>query len=410
MTAPPRTQAGNGRPIRVMVVDDSAVIRKIVTQTLEHDDSFEFVGSAPNGVLALQKLPQLEPDIVVLDVEMPEMDGIETLRHIRARYPDLKVVMFSTLTERGASVTIEALTLGASDYATKVSNTGGESSMAVLRNELLPKLKQFFTVHHGPHAGTSPRAVQTTPPPAAPARKPAPAAASPVTPTPRAGSVAPEAVVIGVSTGGPTALHEIVPEIPSNFPLPILIVQHMPPIFTKLLAERLATRARIPIVEACDGQPVLGGHAYVAPGDFHMRVTGRPDRPRIALDQGPQENSCRPAVDCLFRSAAEVWGSSTLAVVLTGMGSDGLIGCEILRTKGSYILAQDEPTSVVWGMPGFVARAGLADKVLPLSSIVPDILERCLRTGVSMTRPDLAHSHTAARGNPQSNALTRSTR
>lgn len=400
MIAPPKMQAELGRPIRVMIVDDSAVIRKLVTQTLEQDEAFVVAGTAPNGVLALQKIPQLEPDIVVLDVEMPEMDGIETLRHIRARFPALKVVMFSTLTERGAAVTIEALTLGASDYATKVSNSGGESSTAVLRHELIPKLKQFFTRDH---SSVQPAPLRTVTPATAPApaRKPATSVAASTIHAAKP----PEAVVIGVSTGGPTALHEIIPEIPSNFPLPILIVQHMPPLFTKLLAERLASRSRIPVVEAFDGQPLAGGQAYVAPGDFHMRVTGHPGRVRIALDQGPQENSCRPAVDCLFRSATEVWGNSALAVVLTGMGSDGLIGCEMLRAKGAYILAQDEPTSVVWGMPGFVARAGLADKVLPLHSIVPDILERCLRTGVSMTRADQLHSHPApaaeTRGHPQ---------
>lgn len=396
MIAPPKKQAADGRPIRVLVVDDSAVIRKLVTQTLEQDEAFAVVGTAPNGVLALQKIPQLEPDIVVLDVEMPEMDGIETLRNIRSRFPELKVVMFSTLTERGASVTIEALTLGASDYATKVSNSGGESSTAVLRNELVPKLKQFFTPHQPPASRPlrSPAPAETAAPPATPRLAPPPAA-SIATPT-RPVAISPEAVVIGVSTGGPTALHEIIPEIPSNFPLPVLIVQHMPPLFTRLLAERLASRARIPVVEAFDGQQVLGGHAYVAPGDFHMRVTGRPGLVHITLDKGPQENSCRPAVDCLFRSAAAVWGNSTLGVVLTGMGSDGLIGCEILRSKGCYILAQDEPTSVVWGMPGFIAKAGLADKVLPLRAIVPDILERCMRTGVNMPRAGRLHPQSAS--------------
>lgn len=352
----------------------------MVTRTLERDTAFEVVGTAPNGVLALQRIAQLEPDIVVLDVEMPEMDGIETLRRIRARNPQLKVVMFSTLTERGAAVTIEALTLGASDYATKAPGSGGESSEELLRNGLLAKLKQFFP------PGYSHRApLAAAPAPAAGAQ--ATLAARPPAVAPRMSeclslprtAAPPEVILIGVSTGGPTALHEIMPEFPAGFAAPVLIVQHMPPLFTRLLAERLAARARIPVVEAAQGMPVEPGTAYIAPGDYHMRVAGQPGRVRITLDQGPQENSCRPAVDALFRSAGEVWGPTALGLILTGMGSDGLLGCESLRARGAHILAQDEATSVVWGMPGFVARAGLADRVLPLREIVPEILSRFAR-------------------------------
>jgi two-component system, chemotaxis family, protein-glutamate methylesterase/glutaminase len=192
-----------------------------------------------------------------------------------------------------------------------------------------------------------------------------------------ASNVTPEVLAIGVSTGGPTALHDIMPQIPANFPLPVLIVQHMPPIFTKLLAERLSSRCEIKVEEAKHGMVVEPGRALVAPGDFHMRVTGQPGRAKVVIDQGPQENSCRPAVDPLFRSVAEVWGQSAIGVVLTGMGQDGLLGAEVLRTKGAFLVAQDEASSVVWGMPGFVAKAGLAHKVLPLRMIIPEILERC---------------------------------
>jgi two-component system chemotaxis response regulator CheB len=356
------------RKIRVLVVDDSAVIRRLVAQVLEPDPSLEIVGTAQNGVVALQRIAQANPDILTLDVEMPEMDGLETLRRVRASHPHIRVIMFSTLTERGAATTIEALSLGASDYVTKVSHGPNlEKSIDALRGQLIPKIKQFF--HPGPTG---------------PAARPAP---PPVlrTAAPQSRTVTPEAVVIGVSTGGPTALHEIIPQIPGNFPLPILIVQHMPPLFTKLLAERLATRSRVPVLEAVTGQPVEAGKVYIAPGDFHMRASGQPGRVKIVLDQGPQENSCRPSVDVLFRSAAEVWGGSAVGIVLTGMGQDGLAGCGNLRAKGSYLIAQDEASSVVWGMPGFVARAGLADRILPLKAIIPDVLDRCegaIRSGL----------------------------
>jgi two-component system chemotaxis response regulator CheB len=354
----PNTEAA--RRIRVLIVDDSAVIRRLVAQALESDPSIEIVGTAQNGVVALQRIAQASPDILTLDVEMPEMDGLETLRRVRASYPNIRVIMFSTLTERGAATSIEALSLGASDYVTKISHgLSLEKSIDALRGQLIPKIKQFFhTIHTKPGVKE---------------------AVSSILPTsaPRSRRVAPEAVVIGVSTGGPTALHEIIPQVPANFPLPILIVQHMPPLFTKLLAERLGSRARIPIVEAVNGQPVEAGKVYIAPGDFHMRAFGQPGRVKIVLDQAPQENSCRPSADVLFRSAAEVWGASVIGIVLTGMGQDGLAGCENLRAKGAYLIAQDEASSVVWGMPGFVARAGLADRILPLQAVIPDVLERC---------------------------------
>ena len=358
--ATPERRDAAGRRIKVLIVDDSAVIRRLITQALEEDPGIEVVGTAQNGVVALQRIQQTNPDVVTLDVEMPEMDGIETLRRIRAAHRHVKVIMFSTLTGRGATTTMEALSLGAGDYVTKASNAGSlDKSLQALRTELLPKIKQFFQ---------SPAALPKPPMTQRPAIRVAANAAKTVTP---------EVLVIGVSTGGPTALNDIMPLIPANFPLPILIVQHMPPIFTKLLAERLSSRCKIRVEEARNGMPVEPGRALIAPGDFHMRVAGQPGRVKIILDRGPQENSCRPAVDPLFRSAGEVWGPSTIGVILTGMGQDGLLGAEALRTKGAFLIAQDEASSVVWGMPGFVARAGLADKVLPLRMVIPEILERC---------------------------------
>ncbi len=378
---------GAGRRIRVLIVDDSAVIRKLVTQALDHDPAIEVVGTAYNGVAALQKIPQTNPDVVTLDVEMPEMDGIEALRRIRAAYPAIRVIMFSTLTERGAAVTIDALTLGASDYITKTSQANGsESAVEALRHQLVPKIKQFFHLH-------APPAVlpQTSLAPSMLATQPSSSLAAPA-----ARPVVPEVLAIGVSTGGPTALHDIIPSIGANFPLPILIVQHMPPLFTKLLADRLSAKANLPIEEARNGQLIEAGRIYIAPGDYHVRAAGQVGRPKIALDQGPQENSCRPAVDVLFRSVAQLWGAAAIGVVLTGMGSDGLLGCEMLRAKGAYIVAQDEATSVVWGMPGFVAKAGLADKVLPLDKIIPDVTGRCQIGLRGMFKAD-AMKHSATR-------------
>jgi two-component system chemotaxis response regulator CheB len=263
--------------------------------------------------------------------------------------------MFSAFTERGASETLDALALGATDYFTKPGGTGGvEESRRVIREELVPAIKEICA-----------------PKPA----KPAPAA-RPVAPRPGSQPGAVEAVVIGVSTGGPNALAEIFRDLPADLPVPILIVQHMPPMFTRLLAERLTANSKVPVEEAVTGAVVQPGRALIAPGDFHMVVARDGLRVRVALNQEPPENSCRPAADPLFRSAAKVYGPRLLAVVLTGMGQDGLRGSEAVREAGGQVIAQDEATSVVWGMPGYVARAGLADKVLPLPLIASEIVRR----------------------------------
>lgn len=349
-----------GSRIRVLVVDDSVVIRRLVTHALEGDPALEIVGTAANGSIGLARIPQLNPDVITLDIEMPQMNGLEMLKHVRQQYKDVRIIMFSTLTDRGAAATMEALSLGADDYVTKASNIGSlDRSMAALRDELIPKIKQFFTMEDG--------AGRVTLSPARPV--------TPVRPAPVLRS-APRVVVIGVSTGGPTALGEIIPTIPHDFPLPILIVQHMPPVFTRLLAERLQASTKLKVEEAVNGAIVDRGKIFIAPGNFHMRVQAQGTTVQIALDQNPPENSCRPAADVLFRSASDVYGGATLAVVLTGMGCDGLRGAEVLRGNGAQIIAQDEASSVVWGMPGAIAGAGLADAVVSLDCVVPEILRR----------------------------------
>ncbi|HMD97493.1 MAG TPA: chemotaxis response regulator protein-glutamate methylesterase [Terriglobia bacterium] len=352
------------RRIRILVVDDSVVVRRLLTDALAADPSLEVVGAAADGRIALARISQLNPDVVTLDVEMPEMDGLEALAAIRKSWARLPVIMFSTVTERGAAATLDALSLGANDYVTKPSNVGGATAaMARIREELIPKIK----IHCGAVGG----AAQV--PSAIPAQ--ASVTRSIALTAPRRGCRV-EIVAIGVSTGGPNALAELIPQLPAHLPVPVVIVQHMPPIFTKFLAERLASKSQISVEEGSPNQAVEPGHAWLAPGNFHMILKREGSVVRIETHQGPPENSCRPAVDVLFRSVAASYGAGALGVVMTGMGQDGLRGCECIREQGGRVIVQDEATSVVWGMPGFVAHAGLADKVLPLGQMAEEIARR----------------------------------
>ena len=332
---------------RVMIIDDSVVARKSIAEAIAATADIEVAASAANGRIALAKLPRVRPDLVLLDVEMPEMDGLQTLAAIRATYPQLPVIMFSALTGRGAKITLDALALGANDYATKPSAKGG-SMGDQLAAELFPKIRALCKGKGAPLTLDIPER--------APDR-------------PRRVREVPKVVVVGSSTGGPNALVEVIARLPQSFQTPILIVQHMPAIFTRLLAERLDQQTHLTVREAADGDRIEPEHVYVAPGDHHLTVVRENDGVCARLNQEPPENSCRPAVDVLFRSAARTYGSRTLALVLTGMGRDGLAGCQRLYAAGATILCQDEASSVVWGMPGYVAKANLADNVVPLTSI-----------------------------------------
>lgn len=356
------------RRIRVLVVDDSVVVRRLVSDVLAADPGIEVVGTAANGRVAMAKIDQVNPDLVTLDIEMPVMDGLETLRHLRPKYPTLPVVMFSTLTERGASATLDALELGASDYVTKPANVGSVSaSMEAVREQLVPRIRSLCRGVVG--------VVPSRPAPVAPV-VPLAAGVAAAPAAPRSNKI--DVVAIGSSTGGPDALGAVLAALPGDLPVPVVIVQHMPPVFTRQFADRLNSKVALHVSEAAPGVPVRPGTALVAPGDYHLRFRGsaRTGQVVTTLDQGTPENYCRPAVDVMMRSVVDTWQGNVLAVVLTGMGSDGARGCGDIVRAGGSVLVQDEATSVVWGMPGAVVAAGLAPTVLPLNQIGPAIVER----------------------------------
>jgi two-component system chemotaxis response regulator CheB len=347
-------------PIRILVVDDSVVTRRVLSDTLSGDPGLKVVGTAGDGRIALAKIPLLKPDLITLDVEMPVMDGLETLAVIRKLYPQLRVIMFSALTERGAAATLDALALGASDYAAKPSNTSPADAVEYIRLELIPKIKAL--------CGIAPQEIPRVPRPPSPPKV-----------RDRA-SWRIEVVAIGASTGGPRALGEVLPRIPSNFPVPIVVVQHMPPIFTRQLAERLSALSAIRVEEGTAGAMLSPGQAWIAPGDFHMEVTRRGVNRRLNLDQGPKANSCRPAVDVLFRSVAAAYGANVLGVVMTGMGTDGLLGAQEIRDAGGDVIVQDEASAVIWGMPGAVHTLGFSDGAYPLDRLAAEITRRVRRS------------------------------
>jgi two-component system chemotaxis response regulator CheB len=370
--------------IRILVVDDAAVFRRAVAEELSNDPALEVVGTAANGRIALAKMPQVCPDIVILDVEMPEMDGLTTLKELRKTYPRLPVIMFSALTERGAEATLDALALGATDYFTKPVNEGGlDASLRVVREQLVPEIKALCasTLARGMESDTK-RQESGLRDQASPINKREAADSQWLRPSLDGRPSPVHILAIGTSTGGPNALAEVFRRLPGDFPVPIVIVQHMPPMFTRLLAERMSAEFSIRVQEGSSGTVLQPGHVWIAPGDYHMTVVRDGVKARLMLHQDPPENSCRPAADVLLRSVAKSFGSNSLAVILTGMGQDGLRGCEAIRQAGGHILAQDEATSVVWGMPGYVTRAGLADRVLPLSLIGDEIMRRVTGSGV----------------------------
>ena len=345
------------RPTRVLVVDDSTVIRGLLTRYIDAEPDLEVAATASDGRAGVKKVRELQPDVVVLDIEMPVMTGLEALAAIRELDARVPIIMFSTLTAQGASVTIDALAKGATDYATKPSGEGNPvKAMQHVQRELITKIRSL-----GPRAtATADAAPVSTPPP---------------TRTRTASVDRVDAVVIGSSTGGPNALEIVFGSIPAPLPLPMLVVQHMPPAFTAALADRLGRKTGHRVEEAVDGRILEPGTVAIAPGGRHLRLRRVGRRPATELYDGELVNSCRPSVEPLFDSAADVFGNRLLAVMLTGMGRDGAVGARRIADLGAHVLAQDEATSVVWGMPGAVVGAGAATEVLPLERIGPRVTE-----------------------------------
>jgi two-component system chemotaxis response regulator CheB len=380
-----------------MVVDDAVVVRGLLTRWIEAEPGLQIVGSMRNGREAIEQLERANPDVVILDVDMPDTDGITALPRLLEKKRDLVVIMASTLTLRNAEISLRALALGAADYIPKPESTREITTSASFRRELIDKVKALGSRRkHGLPVGPA----ATAAPAVAPSVSPAPLAARPllrhdepalqrvpsppIAPAPHDHGplklrpmpiMPPRILLIGASTGGPQALNRCLAQLTSVIDqAPVLVVQHMPPTFTTILAEHLSRAAGRPAHEAIDGEAIKAGHIYVAPGGRHMRVARRDGNPVIVLDDGPLVNFCKPAVDPLFDSAAEVWGGKNLAIVLTGMGSDGTRGAATLTAAGGTVIAQDEQTSVVWGMPGSVATAGLCSAVLPLDQIAPKVV------------------------------------
>lgn len=351
--------------IRVLVVDDSALIRRVVVRALSADPQIEVVGTAFDGQAGIEALERQEVDLVTLDIEMPRMNGLETLRAIRKRWPRLPVIMFSTLTYSGGAATLEALACGASDYVTKPSGSSLEAATTEVQEHLLPRVKALCAKRIQSPGQSAP----------------------PLTLRPRSAAAPARIVGIAVSTGGPAALERLFSRLPSALPVPVLVVQHMPPTFTQMLAERLDKCSQLTVREAVEGAQPRPGEAWIARGGKHMLAQRTGGAVRLVLGDGPPENSCKPAADTLLRSLAEAYGPEVLALVLTGMGQDGLKGAKAVVAAGGRVLAQDEATSVVWGMPGLVAKAGIAEAVLPLDEIAAALTQRVTTAARSTAQP-----------------------
>jgi two-component system chemotaxis response regulator CheB len=369
--APVSSNNAIGRRIRVMIVDDAVVVRGLFGRWVEAEPDLEVVASLRTGREAVNQVERADPDVVVLDVDMPELDGLAALPLLLEKRRDLVVIMASTLTRRNAEISLKALSLGATDYIPKPASNREVTGSPSFRRDLIEKIRQLGLRSKRLRFGNLRARVPGTEAPAALPPKLRAPAAQPIALRPLP-ATAPRVLVIGSSTGGPQALNAIVTQIGSVLDrAPVLITQHMPSTFTTILAEHLARLTKRPAREAVEGEEVNAGTIYLAPGGRHMSVVRRDGIAVIALDDGPLVNFCKPAVDPLFSSAAEVWGHWVLGLVLTGMGSDGLRGAQAIAAAGGCILAQDEPTSVVWGMPGQVAHAGLCSAVLPLDEIAP---------------------------------------
>ncbi len=368
-------------PYRAMVVDDSAVIRGLMARFLEADPEISVVASVSNGQMAIDRLDRTDVEVVVLDIEMPVMDGMTALPLILKKKPGIQVLMASTLTRKNAEVSLRALSLGAADYVPKPSSTSEIHSTDAFKNELTAKVKALAEAGRGGRA-RAPRPATAGPAArvqAGPFKKSMASQRGPISlrqPPTRC----PDLIAIGSSTGGPQALFKVLGDLGGSVPQPILITQHMPATFTALLAEHISRTSSIPCTEAKDGESIRPGHIYLAPGDYHMVAENGVNGNKLRLTQNEPENYCRPAVDPMLRSLAPLYGSRLLVIILTGMGTDGCKGAKTVVAGGGSVIAQDEETSIVWGMPGAVATAGVCSAVLPVSDIASYVRKLVVRS------------------------------
>lgn len=350
--------------LKCLIVDDSAIFRKVVRKVVESIPGVEVVGMASNGRIALEMISSHKPDVVTLDLEMPEIDGLDVLKELKTRGDKTAAIMVSAFTTRGAKATAAALRLGAFDFILKPNTQSVETSVDQLRRDLTPKIEAIRARTDKPQRGPAPTANR-------PAPRKAPIARRRVWQRPNV-------VAIGVSTGGPQALSRLLPRIPADFPAPIVVVQHMPPMFTKSLAEELDRHCPLHVIEASNGQVLKRGEILIAPGGKQMRVANGADGVFVQITNDPPERNCRPSVDYLFRSVAQVYRDKSMGVVLTGMGDDGTVGARALKQAGAKVVAQDEASCVVYGMPKSVVDNDLADVVVPLDQVHDQIVATAL--------------------------------
>lgn len=352
------------KPIKLMLVDDSIIIRTLLARILKGAADIEIVASAANGMEALENAPRFMPDVILLDLEMPVMDGLTAIPLLRERLPDVKIILCSALSEKGADITLKGLSLGAADFILKPSALTGAENKDIFRTTLLDRIYHISNQNRKDAPTThkeKPRHIFELRSGLESIRRPA-------------------ILAIGSSTGGPNALTEFFKNL-RKLPIPIVITQHMPRTFTKILADQLSKAGSIPCYEGEDGMMLKPGCAYVAPGDYHMIFRREKDSILIGLDSGPAENFCRPSVDPMLRSLHDIYKDKILTVIMTGMGSDGLEGCRQVTASGGHTFAQDEGSSAVWGMPGAVARAGLCsyvDTIPRLADRIQSIMDKSL--------------------------------
>jgi two-component system chemotaxis response regulator CheB len=351
--------------IKILIVDDSALYRRILRDVVESLEDAEFLDIAPNGRIALEKMKKQAPDLVTLDVEMPEMNGLQTLQEIRRLYPDTGVVMISSLTTRDAEITLQALEIGAFDFIAKPNDIDLQNNFNLLSH----RLKNILSAYQIRHRFT---ALRRKPGSVTPIEQP-PVVQTAAPPKSLLSPGKPEILAIGISTGGPKALVEMIPALPASFPVPVVIVQHMPATFTQALAESLNKKANLTVKEGEHGEMLKRGFVYIAPGNRQLRIAGKAGGNMIELTDDPPENHCRPSADYLFRSVARIYKNKSLAVIMTGMGRDGTIGLRLMKREGARVLAQDEESCVVFGMPMEAIKAGVVDKIVSLKDMASEI-------------------------------------